>query len=130
MIAGVNSGKIVVLGGFNPGQSTNAVASIVAEKTRAKMLVNATDVDAVYSKDPRRYRSARRLAKVSVEELGRLLWDKDAAAGTYELMDPVALKILMRSRIPAIITKCDKVSIIKAVRKGRGGTLVTHGSRR
>ncbi|HKW04948.1 MAG TPA: UMP kinase, partial [Nitrososphaerales archaeon] len=51
-----NKNRIVVCGGLHPGQSTNAVAALVAEKTRASWLINATDVDRVYDKDPNRFK--------------------------------------------------------------------------
>jgi uridylate kinase len=51
------SGKIVVLGGLQPGQSTNAVAAIAAEVMKADLLINATNVEGVYSADPKKVHS-------------------------------------------------------------------------
>jgi hypothetical protein len=34
----------VILGGLHPGQSTNATSVLVAEKVKAQIFVNATDV--------------------------------------------------------------------------------------
>src|SRR5256712_5808899 len=45
----VSPGKVVVMGGLQPGQSTNAVAALAAEITRADLLVIATDVQGVYT---------------------------------------------------------------------------------
>src|SRR5437016_10049930 len=44
----VSPGKVVVIGGLQPGQSTNAVAALAAEITHADFLVNATDVQGFY----------------------------------------------------------------------------------
>jgi predicted uridylate kinase len=56
-----SSGKVVTLGGLQPGQSTNAVAMIIAELVGADLVVNATDVDGVYDKDPKKYSDAKLL---------------------------------------------------------------------
>ncbi|HID90792.1 TPA: UMP kinase, partial [Candidatus Bathyarchaeota archaeon] len=41
--------RIVVMGGLQPGQSTNAVAALAAEAIGADVLVIGTDVDGVYT---------------------------------------------------------------------------------
>jgi uridylate kinase len=46
------SGKVVAMGGLQPGHSTNAVAAIAAETIKADLFLNATDVDGVYTSDP------------------------------------------------------------------------------
>ena len=65
----VGPGKVVVLGGLQPGQSTNAVAALAAEITRADFLVNATDVQGVYTADPKKDPKAKMLRSVSVDKL-------------------------------------------------------------
>src|SRR5260370_28383041 len=48
----VGCAKAVVMGGLQPGQSTNAVAALAAEITRAESLVHGTAVDRVYTDAP------------------------------------------------------------------------------
>jgi uridylate kinase len=103
--------QAVVLGGLHPGQSTNAVAALVSEKLRASLFLNATDVDGVYSKDPRKFRDAKRLSAVTPSELSRILKSESMKAGGYDLMDPVALKLIERSKIRTRIIKCDALTI-------------------
>lgn len=98
--------RIVVAGGLHPGQSTNGVAAIVSEKQRADRFINATDVEGVFTKDPKKFRDAKILREVTVNHLQEILGNETAQAGAYDLMDPVALKILERSRIPTVILKC------------------------
>ena len=42
----------VILGGTEPGHTTDGVAALLAVRLRAARLVNATDVDGVYDRDP------------------------------------------------------------------------------
>jgi uridylate kinase len=91
----------VVTGGFQPGQSTVGVASLVAEVTGSRELILATTVDSVYDRDPRKHPDARPLKEVTLTQLMEILSrDQDVKAGTYELIDPLAAKILKRSGIP------------------------------
>lgn len=103
--------SIVVVGGLQPGQSTNGVGALIAEKLRAKTFVNATDVDGVYTKDPRKYKRARLLTRVTPQDLERILSNESVVAGGYDLMDPIALKLIKRSKINVRITKCDSATL-------------------
>jgi uridylate kinase len=103
--------RVLVCGGLHPGQSTNAVAALVAEKTKAYYLINATDVDGVYDKDPNKFKHASRFEKVTVSKLEEILGSESVSPGTYDLMDPIALKLISRSRIPTRIIKCDSHSL-------------------
>ena len=121
------SGKIVAMGGLTPGHSTNAVAAIAAETIGAELLVNATDVDGVYSSDPEKDKSARRLEEVNVAELTTILSKNEMKAGAYELMDPLALRIIERSKLTTIILDGRKTeNVRRALRNEKVGTKVTH----
>lgn len=121
----MSSGLIVMMGGLQPGQSTNAVAALAAEAMRADLLVNATDVDGVYSADPRKDSRAKKLDEVTPEELERILSTEGFGAGEYALMDPLALRIIKRSRIPVIIMDGrDPSNVEKALHGKRIGTRV------
>jgi len=119
------SGKIVAMGGLQPGHSTNAVAAIAAETVRAEIFINATNVDGVYTGDPTKDPKARRLEEVTVSRLSEILSGGKTSAGTYELMDPVALKVIERSRIPTtIIDGRTPTNVLKAIRREKTGTRI------
>jgi len=119
------SGKIVVLGGLRPGQSTNAVVAVSAESINADLLINATDVDGVYTADPEKDPNAKKLDEIGAEEFLKKVLSKELWAGSYELFDPVAIKIVKRSRIPTRIISGRKVGNIERVIKGEKlGTLI------
>jgi uridylate kinase len=68
------SGKIVVMGGITPAQTTDAVAAVLAELAGADLLVNATSIDGVYTADPRTDPSAVRIDLLTPESWWRS-WD-------------------------------------------------------
>ncbi len=122
---GIQSKKVVLMGGLTPGQSTTAVSALAAERIGASLLVVATNVDGVYSADPRR-KGARRLEKVTPRELRKILEKSGVHAGQYELVDLVTLSILERSSMKTIILNGGKPEdILKAVSGAKIGTLVS-----
>jgi len=124
------SRRIIVLGGIEPGQSTNAVAALAAEALGADLLVNATNVEGVYTADPKKDRKAKKLDEIDTEQLLRLVIGGEMGAGGYELFDPVAIKIVGRSRIPTrIIDGRVPENFEKAVRGEAIGTLLKAAGR-
>jgi len=118
---------VVILGGLQPGQSTTAVAALCAEYCRAEKVVYGTDVDAVYTADPRKDKNAKKLEQVSYEKLREITQTSDnILPGQYRIMDGVALTILERSNIPAQILLGNKVNMLKAILEGEKlGTMIT-----
>jgi len=112
----LTSDKIVVLGGLYPGHSTNATAALVAEKACADLLINATDVDGVYSDDPKVNKKAERFAKIDTRALFDLVNRSPMMAGTYDLMDPLSIKIIERSKMKARIILCSPKTIADAAK--------------
>jgi len=122
-------GKVVLMGGLTPGQSTNAVAALAAESVGADILLNATNVDGVYDRDPKEP-GAKMLKKVDIKELRSILSGSGTRAGEYKLFDPVAIKVVARSRIKAVIFNGnDTENLRRLVGKGEEiGSLVVHDS--
>jgi len=121
----IATGKVVLLGGLQPGQSTNAVAGVLAERSRSDLLVNTTTVDGVYTTDPRKDPSARRFSEITTEELAKVLDNAGTKAGEYALLDPVALKIIKRSKITTkIIDGRDPMNVLSAIRGDAIGTTI------
>lgn len=108
-------GRIVVTGGLHPGQSTNATAALIAEKVKAKKFLNATDVDGIYDSDPNRNKNAKMFKEITVKKCLKLLGSENSAAGAYDLMDIVALKVIERSKIQTVVLKSDPVAIKSAI---------------
>src|SRR3989304_4722583 len=87
VVAGGTSRR-VGRGGTTPGHTTDAVAAELAEAVGAARLVNATSVDGVYRADPAKDPTARRLDRVTHDELVRLFGKAHARAGPSIGFDP------------------------------------------
>lgn len=121
----ISTGKIVVMGGLQPGQSTNAVAALLAERSGSKLLINTTTVDGLYDSDPNSNPKAKKLTKVSIKEVAKILDKSGTKAGEYQLLDQVAIKIIERSGIVTkIIDGKDPQNILKSINGGIGTTIM------
>ena len=111
----VASGKIVIAGGLHPGQSTNATSALIAETSKASGFVNSTDVDGIYDSDPNMNPNARLFKEITVNECMEILRAERTVAGTYDLMDVIALKVIERSKIPTRVIRSDVGNIRDAI---------------
>jgi uridylate kinase len=111
----VASGKIVIAGGLHPGQSTNATSALIAETSKASGFVNSTDVDGIYDSDPNVNPNARLFKEITVNECMEILRAERTVAGTYDLMDIIALKVIERSKIPTRVIRSDVGNIRDAI---------------
>ena len=69
---------------------------------------------------------ARMFSELSVDKCMELLRQKNSQAGTYELMDLVALKVIHRSKIQTIVTKADIDTLKDIILNGSNiGTRIT-----
>lgn len=119
------SGRIVVMGGLQPGQSTIAVSALVAETINAEKLVIATDVDGIYTEDPKKNPDAKLLREISVNELTKKLIEYSHEAGEYKLADLQGLKIISRSHITTIyLNGRNPENLRKALKGEQVGTLL------
>lgn len=88
----VSSRHSVIIGaGWKPGWSTDYCAVLAAKKLGAKRLVNLSNIDYVYDKDPREFPDAKKLEKIGWSEFRALIpseWDP----GLSSPFDPVAAK--------------------------------------
>ena len=117
---------IVVMGGTEPGHSTDAVAAILAEYCDADLVLNLTNVDGIYDKDPKLHKDAKLLDSISLDELHRIVVNIPQDAGRYDLMDMVAVKILERSGIKCINLNGRNIDNMRAAIAGKKfvGTVV------
>jgi uridylate kinase len=95
--------KIVVMGGIAPGQTTDAVSALLAEYVHADKIIVATSVDGVYTADPEKDPSAKKLAQMTVHQLAQMAMQTEMKAGSRSPVDPLAAKIIERSCIPTSI---------------------------
>ncbi|MHC1586106.1 MAG: UMP kinase [Candidatus Hecatellaceae archaeon] len=117
-------GLIVVMGGLTPGHSTAAVGALAAEAVNADLYIIATDVDGIYSEDPKVKPDAQRFEEISTGKLLEMALKGGVWAGGYQL-DPLAVKIIERAGITAyFLDGRNPENLLKASLGGRVGTRI------
>lgn len=118
-------GRLLVLGGLEPGQSTNAVAARVAELTQSEILLNVTDVEGVFDCDPKQSDQAKLLPLLTVSQLKEIVTSLSSTPGTYPLFDKRALEIVQRSGVEVwFVSGLNTEKIIQALKTKKPGTRV------
>ncbi|MFH1769274.1 MAG: UMP kinase [Parcubacteria group bacterium] len=96
--------KIIVTGGLSEllGPSTDYDAALYAERYKADLFINATDVDFVYDKNPKEFSDAKALTKATYDELLYILRDNPQGPMDTLLFDREAVEVLKRNSIKLI----------------------------
>ncbi len=125
------TGKIVVMGGITPGQTTDAVAAVLAERVGASVFINATSVDGIYSADPRKDPKATRFESLTPKKLLEIVGGTSLGAGSNNVLDIVAARVVERSNIPLVVLDGrDPKNLLNAILKGRyRGTVVSNSKK-
>ena len=99
----------VVMGGTEPGHTTDTVAALLSERIGSSILINGTSVDGVYDSDPAKNRSARKHSNLTYEEAIEKSIVSSVGAGPSVFMDLTSLVIAKRSGIKIYVIKGDDI---------------------
>ena len=83
--------KILVAAGWKPGFSTDFDAVLLAEKFNVKKIINLSNIDYVYDKDPKKHSDAKIIKDISWKDFRKIVgnkWDP----GLNAPFDPIASK--------------------------------------
>lgn len=113
-------GRIVVLAGGtgNPYFTTDTTAVLRASEIGAQAVLKATNVDGVYSADPKKDKSAQRFERLSHSQ---------AVEGGYKVMDATAFALARETSLPIIVFSIAEPGSIGAVLAGKGKSTIVSG---
>lgn len=83
--------KVIIAAGYRPGASTDLRAVQIAKLTGASKVINLSNIDYVYTADPRTNADAEKITTISWPDF-RALIPKDWDPGLSSPFDPVAAK--------------------------------------
>lgn len=117
--------KILVSGGWKPGWSTDYVAMLLAKKFDVKKLVNLSNIDYIYTADPKKDPEAKPLKKMSWNDLRNLI-PEEWTPGMHAPLDPVAAKEGESLQIEVAAINGEKLSELENYLNGKEfvGTLI------
>ena len=110
-------GRVVLLAGGtgNPFFTTDTTAVLRAAEIGAEAVLKATNVDGVYSADPKKDKNAARYDRLSHQE---------AIERNLKVMDTTAFALARENRMPIIVFSIREKGAIAAVLRGKGRATV------
>ena len=116
----LDEGRIVIFAGGtgNPFFTTDTTAVLRAAEIGAQAVLKATNVDGVYSADPKKDKQATRFERLSHEE---------AIKRDLKVMDATAFALARENRIPIIVFSIAARGAIEAVLRGKGRSTIVGG---
>jgi uridylate kinase len=95
--------KPVIIGaGYRPGCSTDFDAVLLAKTYNAKEVINLSNIDYAYDKDPRKFKDAKKIEEISWKEFRKLVgnkWDP----GLHAPFDPIASRMAQSLNLEVVI---------------------------
>lgn len=94
--------KIMVAAGSKPGWSTDYIAVLLAKKYGIETIINMSNIDYVFNKDPREHRDAKAIKNISWHNFRKIVgnkWDP----GLNLPFDPIASKLAEKLNLKVII---------------------------
>ena len=122
----INFKKDVLVGaGWKPGWSTDYDAVLLAKQFKATRLINLSNIEYVYDKDPRKYKNAKRYEDLSWNDFIGIVGTK-WVPGKNAPFDPVATKLASKLKMEVVIMKGSNIRNIKKYLSGKTfkGTLI------
>lgn len=99
----VKTNKDIVVGaGWKPGWSTDYDAVLIAKNHNVKTIINLTNVDYVYDKNPKEFTDAKPFEKIDWKSFGHIVGDK-WSPGLSAPFDPRASKLAEKFKLKVVM---------------------------
>lgn len=118
--------KVVVGGAFGPGRSSDFDAVLFAQAVGARTIINLSNIDFVYDKDPRKYKTAKPIKKISWTDFRKLL-PKKWNPGANTPFDPIASQKAQKLGLKVVVINGQKIKNLQNYLSGRPfrGTMIS-----
>ena len=120
------TGRILVASGWKPGFSTDNDAVLLAERFEADTVVNLSNIEKVYTDDPRKNPDAKPIDNISWSDFRKMVGD-EWVPGKNCPFDPIASKKAQELGLKVICAGGKNIGNIKAVLDGKNyiGTTIS-----
>ncbi len=110
--------KILVAAGWKPGFSTDYDAVLLAKKFGAKLVINLSNIDYVYDKDPNKFKDAKRLETISWKDFRKIVGN-EWNPGLNAPFDPIASREAEELKMTVIIANGAKIENLDNIISGK-----------
>ncbi|MHA2223819.1 MAG: UMP kinase [Candidatus Hodarchaeales archaeon] len=120
----LQNNTIGISGGFLPAIKTDEDAAILADLFGSPILINITNVDGIYDRDPRKDSNAKKYNELTYKQFYEIISPLSLDAGSNAPFTLIAAKICERTNIRVIITDANADKIKKAIQGINVGTVI------
>jgi len=111
--------KNIILGaGWQPGCSTDKDAVLLAKTYNIKTIINLTNIDYAYDKNPKKFKNAKRIIKTSWPDFCKIVGNK-WQPGLNAPFDPVASRLASQLGLKVIILNGHNIANLKSCFAGK-----------
>jgi len=106
--------SVMIAAGWRPGWSTDFVATILAERLNAKTVINLSNIEYAYDKDPNKYRGAKKIKTINWKDFRKIVgntWDP----GLSMPFDPIASKLAQKLKLKVIICNGKNIANLEKI---------------
>ncbi|MBR5646153.1 MAG: UMP kinase [Treponema sp.] len=111
-------GKVLVASGWKPGFSTDTDAVYLGEKFNAKVIVNLSNIEKVFTDDPKKNPDAKPLDTISWQDFRKMVGD-EWVPGKNCPFDPIASKKAQENGMKVICAGGKNIDNISAILNDR-----------
>jgi uridylate kinase len=104
--------KILIAAGWKPGFSTDYDAVLLAKTYNSDTIINLTNIDYVYDKDPNKFKDAKPFKEISWKDYLKLIEQK-WIPGLSAPFDPIASKLAQKFKFKVVILNGKKIKNLK-----------------
>lgn len=119
--------RIIVTGalGFHPNMTSDGTAAEAAMHLKADLFINITNVNGLYTKDPRKYKDAKHIKDISFKDFYDITKKIKFKAGQHFVLDQRAAEIIYKHKIKTGIVNRNIKNIEKLINnKEFDGTMI------
>ncbi len=115
----IKTNKKIILGaGWKPGCSTDLDAVLIARANKVKTIINLSNVDHVYDKDPKRYKDAKKIERIDWQGFRRIIGNR-WFPGLNLPFDPIASKQAQQIGLKIVILNGKRLGNLKKFLQGK-----------
>ncbi|MCX6780199.1 MAG: UMP kinase [Candidatus Magasanikbacteria bacterium] len=119
--------KLLFSGGWVPGHSTDFDAVVLAKRYGAKTVINLSNIEYVFDKDPNKFKDAVKIEKISWKDFRKIVGNK-WAPGANAPFDPIASREAEKNKFKVVVMNGKNLGEVSKVLKGEDkiiGTIIS-----
>lgn len=118
--------KIIIGGGWKPGWSTDYVATMIAQEYEVDTVINLSNIEYAYDKDPKKYKDAKKIENIDWKNFRKIVGNK-WTPGLNMPFDPIASKKAQNLGLEVVITNGKKLTNLEKCLNGEKfkGTVIS-----